>query len=154
MPLHAVPGEEGRNPEGGVVIGYFLGGDWTDRIRYEPPVSKGFVLLPPDPRTSPRRVKKLNPSTLWRLDKTEEVVIQIGFISNRGGRNVKRIRTEESAIKNEMPAPIDEIFGGGGGGSKSKATKKSALPRRTIKSSRVKGTVSREAVKKAVIRFG
>ena len=44
----AVPGEEGRNPEGGVVLGYFPGGDWTDRIRYEPPVSTGGVLLHPD----------------------------------------------------------------------------------------------------------
>ena len=44
----AVPGEEGRNHEGGVVLGYFRCGDWTDRIRYEPPVSKGLVLLHPD----------------------------------------------------------------------------------------------------------
>ena len=43
----AVPGEKGRNPEGGVVLGYFPDGDWTDRIRYEPPVSTGGVLLHP-----------------------------------------------------------------------------------------------------------
>ena len=42
----AVPGEGERDH--GNFLGWPLGGAWTDRIRYDPPVSEGFFLLHPD----------------------------------------------------------------------------------------------------------
>ena len=43
----AVPGEAERN-NFGEFEGYALGGDWTDRIRYDPPVDDEIFLLHPD----------------------------------------------------------------------------------------------------------
>ncbi len=43
----AVPGEDKRN-NFGEFEGYALGGAWTDRIRYDPPVDDELFLLHPD----------------------------------------------------------------------------------------------------------
>ena len=49
----AVAGEGQRN-NFGEFIGYPLGGDWTNRIRYDPPVYKGSLRLHPD---TPRHLR-------------------------------------------------------------------------------------------------
>ena len=93
-----------------------------------------------------RRAKKPYPSTLWHLDKTEEAVIYMESSPDRGGMKVKNRRIAQA------PAPVFEVGipEGGGGGSESKAAKRNVLRRRRIRSSHAIGTVSREAVRKAV----
>lgn len=39
---------EGQWNESGGFTGYYLGGDWTDRIRYDPPIRSGVFLIHPD----------------------------------------------------------------------------------------------------------
>ena len=71
----AVPGEHKQKRIASCleIIGYALGGDWTDRIRYDPPVTAGRVLLHPDAPEHPKLLFRARLRSDFRTKRKVEV---------------------------------------------------------------------------------
>ena len=70
----AVQGEEKRNAKGTEILGHALGGDWTDRVRYDPPVRAGRVLLHPDAPKHPKLLFRVHLLSDFRTKRKVEVL--------------------------------------------------------------------------------
>ena len=70
----AVPGKAKRTSLTEGHLGYAPGGDWTDRIRYDPPVQWGTVLLHPDAPEHPKLLFRVRLRSDFRTKRKVKVL--------------------------------------------------------------------------------
>ena len=70
----AVQGEEKRNATRTEILGYALGSDWTDCIRYDPPVGGGCVLLHTDAPKHPKLLFRVRLRSDFRTKRKVKVL--------------------------------------------------------------------------------